>query len=67
MFLEQVRERHFAKDDFYKMAEKVAKSKHGKIAKTKYEWMLVIRDVYPDLTTEEMKLLYSAIKMKERM
>lgn len=66
-FLEMVRDRHFAKADFFKMADTVLEHELAPVVKTKNEWLIVIQKVYPDLTSKEMDMLYSAIQMKKRM
>lgn len=66
-FLEQVKNRHFAKQDFEEMAQKLLKHPKKAYVKVKNDWLLLIREVFPDLTTKEMELLYSQIKMLIRM
>lgn len=65
-FLENVRERHFSKSNFFKMADEVMEHPKAQYAKTKYEWILLIQDVFPDLTGEEVKMLYASIKMRKK-
>jgi hypothetical protein len=67
LFLAMVRERKFAKADFGEMAEKVTQMPEAEHAKHKYEWFVLIQKLYPDLTTEEVKMLYATIKLEKRM
>ena len=66
-FLKMVRERKFAKSNFSEMAERVEQMPEAKYARTKYEWFVLIQKIFPDLTTEEVKMLYASIKMSRRM
>jgi hypothetical protein len=66
-FLQKVRERKFSKANFFEMAEKVLQHPKSQYAKTKYEWFVIIQEIYPDLTTEEVKMLYATIKLNKRI
>jgi len=66
-FLKQVQDRHFAKQDFDKLVESVMELPESEFAKNKYEWFVIIQKVHPDLTTEELKMVYATIKLKQRM
>jgi len=65
-FMKMVEERQFAKEDFNKLALKCLKNPKAKYAKRKYDWMLIIQESVPSLTTEEMRMLYSRIIMMGR-
>ncbi|MHA1746151.1 MAG: hypothetical protein ACTSWW_09130 [Promethearchaeota archaeon] len=66
-FLDNVRKRHFSKANFFEMAGKVIENPKAEFVKTKYEWMVLIQTEFPDLTTEEVKMLYATIKLQKRM
>lgn len=65
-FLDDVRSRHFEKLNFEELAEEVMNQPESGLARTKYDWMVLIQKTHPDLTTEEVKMLCAQIKMLQR-
>jgi hypothetical protein len=65
-FMDNVRGGQFAKQDMNILAQKCYLNPKSHFAKTKYDWMVIIQETHPSLTTEEMKMLYATIKMLDR-
>ncbi len=66
-FLTKVQMMNFAKQDMGKLAKECMKDPLSKFAKTKHDWLIIIQRTHPSLTTEEMSMLYSMIKMGDRV
>ena len=66
-FLRKVQDMNFAKQDMEALAKKSLKDPLAKFAKTKHDWLIIIQRTHPSLTTEEMAMLYSMIKMSYRV
>jgi hypothetical protein len=65
-FQQMVKDRQFGKEDFSELAKKCLKNPKAKYAKKKYDWILIIQESVPSLTTEEIKMLYAQIQMLDR-
>jgi len=65
-FLKSVKEMDFAKQDYHLLAEKCLQHPNSTYAKTKYDWLVIIQEIVPSMTTDEMMMLYSTIKMEQR-
>ena len=65
-FLKKVQDQDFAKVNMDILAQKCYANPKSRFAKTKYDWLVIIQETHPSLTTEEMKMLYATIKMLDR-
>jgi hypothetical protein len=66
-FLRKVQDQNFAKQDMEALSQTCLKDPLAKFAKTKHDWLIIIQRTHPSLTTEEMQMLYSMIKMNVRV
>lgn len=66
-FLRKVQDQNFAKQDMEALAQSCLKDPLSKFAKTKHDWLIIIQRTHLSLTTEEMSMLYSMIKMSVRV
>lgn len=66
-FLKKVQEQNFAKQDMEGLAKKCLTDPLAPYAKTKHDWLIIIQRCHPSLTTEEMQMLFSMIKMSDRV
>jgi hypothetical protein len=66
-FLKKVQDQNFAKADMEQLAQSCMKDPFAKFAKTKHDWLIIIQRCHPSLTTEEMQMLFSMIKMQGRI
>jgi hypothetical protein len=66
-FLVKVQDQNFAKQDMEKLSQSCLRDPLAKFAKTKHDWLIIIQRTHPSLTTEEMQMLYSMIKMNVRV
>lgn len=66
-FLKKVQDQNFAKIDMEILAKKCLKDPLAKFAKSKHDWLIIIQRTHPSLTTEEMQMLFSMIKMDVRI
>jgi len=66
-FLKKVQDQNFAKADMESLAKKCLLDPFAKFAKNKHDWLIIIQRCHPSLTTEEMQMLFSMIKMNVRI